>query len=273
MAKISVNDLLEAGVHFGHQTKRWNPKMKPYIFGARHGVTIFDLTKTIRQLAESCEFLRSTVADGGNVLFVGTKRQAQELVRDAAEKTGMYHMCDRWLGGTLTNNRVIMTRVKRLTELRKMQADGTIEDMPNKEASSARRELGKLERSLSGITTMRKLPDAMVVVDVERDDIAVREANRLNIPVIGIVDSNCDPDLIDFVVPGNDDAVRSLKILVSAFVAAVQEGLQLGGRREQPEPEEEEQVAAESVTLDDEEVEEEVIDETDAADKDMATEE
>ncbi len=233
MAKITVNDLLAAGVHFGHQTRRWNPKMKPYIYGARHGVTIFDLTKTMRHLAAACDFLRQTVAEGGNVLFVGTKRQAQELVRKAAEETGMYHMTYRWLGGTLTNYKVIMTRVRRLKELRQMEADGAIEKMPNKEASNARRELSKLERSLNGIADMRGLPDAMIVIDIERDDIAVREANRLGIPVAAVVDSNCDPDAIDYVIPGNDDAVRSVKVLLGAMVTAIQEGRNMGGRREE----------------------------------------
>ena len=232
MAKVTVNDLLEAGVHFGHQRKRWNPKMKPYIYGVRHGVTIFDLTVTMRQLAKACEFLRQTAADGGSILFVGTKRQAREVVREAAEQTGMFHMCDRWLGGTLTNNQVIMTRARHLTKLRQMDADGEIAKMPNKEASKARRELSKLERSLSGIVNMRKLPDAMVVVDVERDDIAVREAKRLGITVVAVVDSNCDPDLIDYVVPGNDDAVRAIRVLIDAMVTAVAEGRSQSGRDE-----------------------------------------
>jgi small subunit ribosomal protein S2 len=229
MAKISVNDLLQAGVHFGHQRRRWNPKMRPYIYGVRHGVTIFDLTTTIKHLAQACDFLRETAAAGGKVLFVGTKRQARDLVQRSAEECGMFHMCDRWLGGTLTNNRIIMSRAQHMKKLRQMEDAGEIDKMPNKEASRARRELSKLERSLSGIANMRKLPQAMVVVDIERDDIAVREARRLGIPVVAVVDSNCDPDPIDYIVPANDDAVRSLKVLLGAFVAAIQEGLNQSG--------------------------------------------
>lgn len=234
MEKITVQDMVKAGVHFGHQTKRWNPKMKPYIYGTRHGVTIFDLTVTMRNLAAACAFLRDTVADGGSVLFVGTKRQSQQVVREAAEETGMFYMSDRWLGGTLTNNEVIMRRTRYMKKLRKMEDDGEIDEMPNKEASSARRELAKLERTLSGIADMRKIPDVMVVVDIERDHIAVKEATRLGVTVVAIVDSNCDPDEVDYVVPGNDDAVRSINLLMSAFVQAVKEGRGLSGRAEEP---------------------------------------
>lgn len=224
MQKVTVQDLMEAGVHFGHQTKRWNPKMKPYVYGVRHGVTIFDLGVTIRKLAEACEFLRNIAQENGSILFVGTKRQSQGLMREAAEKTGSYHMCHRWLGGTLTNNRVVMSRVKRLNELRRMEADGDIDEMPNKEAAAARRELGKLERVLGGIADMRKLPDVLVVADIERDDIAVKEATRLDIPVVAIVDSNCNPDPVDYVIPGNDDAVRSLKVILNVLAAAILDG-------------------------------------------------
>ncbi len=234
MAKITINDLLEAGVHFGHQTKRWNPKMKPYIFGTRHGVTIFDLTVTLRSLAQACEFLRETAMNNRGILFVGTKRQSQELVREAAEQTQMFHMCDRWLGGTLTNNAVIMRRARRLVEMRRMVADGEVEKMPNKEASNLRRELRKLEQSLSGIVSMRRLPGALIVADIERDNIAVREASRLGIPVVAIVDSNCDPDLVDYVIPGNDDAVRSIKVLLSALVSAINEGRSQAVKIEEP---------------------------------------
>ena len=237
MAKITIQDMVKAGVHFGHQTKRWNPKMKPYIYGTRHGVTIFDLTVTMRRLAKACEFLRDTVAKGGNVIFVGTKRQSQEIIREAAKSTGMFFMADRWMGGTLTNNNVIMTRARYMQKLRKMEDAGEIDEMPNKEASRARRELSKLERSLIGIADMRKLPDVMVVVDIERDHIAVNEAKRLGIPVVAIVDSNCDPDEIDYIVPGNDDAVRSIQILLGAFVQAVKEGRGLSGREDIPQEE------------------------------------
>jgi len=225
--KISITDLLEAGVHFGHQTRRWNPKMKPYIYGVRHGITIFDLTKTLRLLGEACSFLRETVAEGGDVLFVGTKRQAQEAVRQAAENTGMFHMCHRWLGGTLTNHRVVLSRVNYMKKLQRMEAEGVFDRMPKKEAASLRRELSKLQRNLGGIAEMRRLPAALIVIDTRHEDIAVREANKLGIPVVGLVDSNCDPDPVEYVVPGNDDAVRSIRVIVSAFEAAVREGRQL----------------------------------------------
>ncbi len=235
MGKITVTDLLEAGVHFGHQTRRRNPKMKPYIYGARNGVTIFDLALTMRKLAEACAALRDIVADGGDVLFVGTKKQAQSVIRQAAETTGMHCVAYRWLGGLLTNNRVIASRVKRLKELRRMEEDGSMDDMPNKEASNARRELHKLDRNLGGIADMRKLPAAVVVVDIMREDIAVKEARKCGIPVIAIVDSNCDPDDIDYVVPGNDDALRSIRILMKAFLAGVTEGMAISGREVQAE--------------------------------------
>ena len=230
MARITITDLLEAGVHFGHQTKRRNPKMKPYIYGARNGITIFDLTVTMRQLAEACQFLRDTVADGGEILFVGSKRQAQETVHEAAENTQMHYMCNRWLGGTLTNRKVVMGRVQHMKKLQKMETDGDFDQLPKKEVSSMRREMEKLQRTLGGIANLRKLPDAMVVVDVDREHIAVREAGKLDIPVVALVDSNCDPDQVDYVVPGNDDALRAIKIVVDAFAAAIAEGLALQGK-------------------------------------------
>ena len=229
MATITINDLLEAGVHFGHQTKRWNPKMKPYIYGTRNGISIFDLTKSIRLLGGACEYLRDTAAGNGQILFVGSKRQAQEIIREAAERTGMSYMCDRWLGGTLTNNKVILRRVEYLRELKQKQAAGDFEKLTKKEQSSMRREMEKLQKTLGGILGLNGLPDVMVVVDVMHENIAVREANRLNIPVVAIVDSNCNPDGITKVVPGNDDALRSIKVLVEAFASAIEEGrMQLG---------------------------------------------
>jgi small subunit ribosomal protein S2 len=228
--KTAITDLLEAGVHFGHQTKRWNPKMKPYIFGTRNGITIFDLTKTMRHLAEACAFLRDTATAGGKILFVGAKRQAQEVVRGVAEKTSMFFMCDRWLGGTLTNHRVVLSRVAYLQKLRAMEEDGTMDTLPKKEVAGFRRERGKLERTLGGIVDMKKLPQAMVVVDVGREHIAVAEAKKLGIPVVGLVDSNCAPDQIDYVVPGNDDALRSIKIIMDTLCGAVIEGLNMGGK-------------------------------------------
>jgi small subunit ribosomal protein S2 len=230
--KTAITDLLEAGVHFGHQTKRWNPKMKPYIFGTRNGITIFDLTKTMRQLAEACAFLRDTASSGGKILFVGSKRQAQEVVREMAEKTGMFSMCDRWLGGTLTNHSVMLTRIGYLTKLRKMEEDGSMAALPKKEAANLRRERGKLERTLGGILGMKRQPQALVVIDVGHDHIAVREAHKLGIPVVALVDSNCSPEMVDYLIPGNDDALRSIKIIVDTLGAAVMEGLNLGGKNE-----------------------------------------
>jgi len=229
VATITINDLLEAGVHFGHQTKRWNPKMKPYIYGSRNGISIFDLTKTMPLLGAACEFLRDTAARNGKILFVGSKRQAQEIIREAAERTGMSYMCDRWLGGTLTNNKVILRRVEYLRDLKQKLAAGDFEKLTKKEQSHLRREMEKLQRTLGGILNLNGLPDVMVVVDVQHENIAVREANRLNIPVVAIVDSNCSPEGITKMVPGNDDALRSIKVLVEAFASGIEEGrMQLG---------------------------------------------
>ncbi|OGV68288.1 MAG: 30S ribosomal protein S2 [Lentisphaerae bacterium RIFOXYB12_FULL_65_16] len=237
MATIAITDLLEAGVHFGHQTKRWNPKMKPYIYGARNGINIFDLTITMRQLAEACSFLTKTVAGGGSVLFVGSKRQAQEVVREAAERTGMFFMCDRWLGGVLTNHQVITTRIQYMKKLREITAEGSTEKLTKKEMAKLRRILEKLERTLGGIAEMGRLPSIMVVVDTGREAIAVREANRLDIPVVGIVDSNSDPELIEYVVPGNDDALRAIKVVIDTLAAAIEEGRQSRSKdRNEPVP-------------------------------------
>lgn len=204
--------------------------MKPYIFGTRNGITIFDLTVTMRRLAEASNFLRDTAAAGDKVLFVGAKRQAQEIVKEIAESTGMFYMCDRWLGGTLTNNRVVLSRVGKMKSLQRMETDGVFKTMPKKEVARARREMEKLQRTLSGIADMQKLPTALVIVDVGREDIAVREAAKLGIPVVGLVDSNCDPDSVDFVIPGNDDALRAIKVIMETLRAAIMEGLRLSGR-------------------------------------------
>lgn len=238
MAATTITDLLEAGVHFGHQTKRWNPKMKPYLFGARNGISIFDLTKTIRHLADACEFVRDTVADGGTVLFVGSKRQAQETLKAAADSCGQPNMCDRWLGGTLTNFGVIHRRVQYLRELQDMQTNGGMEKMTKKEQAKLRLEYKKLNQTLGGIITMDRLPDALFVVDVLHEEIAIKEANRLGIPVVAIVDSNGNPNGVDRVIPGNDDALRSITVLTNAVVAAVAEGkAQFAKRREAAEAE------------------------------------
>jgi len=224
MAAVTITDLLEAGVHFGHQTKRWNPKMKPYLFGARNGISIFDLTKTIRHLADACEFARDTVADGGVILFVGSKRQAQETLKAAADSCGQPNMCDRWLGGTLTNFGVIHRRVQYLRDLQEMQTSGSMDKMTKKEQAKLRLEYKKLNQTLGGIINMDNLPDALFIVDVLHEEIAIKEANRLGIPVIAIVDSNGNPEGVDKVIPGNDDALRSITVLTNAMVAAVTEG-------------------------------------------------
>ena len=221
---ITVQDLLEAGVHFGHQTKRWNPKMKPFIFGARNGIHIFDLGKTMYCLNEACKFLYKSVAQGGDVLFVGTKRQAQELIQDAATRDNMHYITHRWLGGTLTNLDTIRKSIAKLGKLQKMEEDGTFDKMKKKESSRLRREMNKLERQLCGIINMKKKPAVMIVVDVVKEHIAVKEANILGIPVVGLIDSNVDPDLIAYGIPGNDDAVRSLKVVLDQLSAAIHAG-------------------------------------------------
>ena len=252
--KTTITDLLEAGVHFGHQTKRWNPKMKPYIYGTRNGITIFDLTVTMRHLASACEFLRDTVSGGGSVLFVGAKRQAQEVVREAAEQSGMFFMCDRWLGGTLTNQRAILSRVGYLKKLQAMETDGSFASLPKKEVAGLRRERQKLEQTLRGIADMKGLPAALVVVDVGREAIAVREAAKLGIPVVAIVDSNCDPSEVDFVIPGNDDALRAIKVVIDALTHAIREG---GAVRAKSAPQVAEAPAAATVGREEEAAEEE----------------
>ncbi|MCQ2403934.1 MAG: 30S ribosomal protein S2 [Lentisphaeria bacterium] len=244
MAKITITDLLEAGVHFGHQTRRWNPKMKKYIYGTRSGITIFDLGKTMKQLAAACDFLTQTAANGGQILFVGAKRQAQETVRAAAESVEMPYMCDRWLGGTLTNSKVVQTRVAAMKKLQAQSQDGTFEKMPKKQVAGLKRELAKLQTALGGIANMPKLPAAVVVIDVDREHIAVQEAIKLNIPVVALVDSNCNPDGIDYVVPGNDDALRSIKVIVSALQDAVMEGKAMAGKKKAAAKAAEEEAAA-----------------------------
>jgi small subunit ribosomal protein S2 len=220
MAKITIKDLMEAGVHFGHQTKRWNPKMKDYVFGAKNGIYIIDLTKTMRQIAEASNFLQRRVMDGGEILFVGTKRQAQEVVKEAAEKTGMFHVTERWLGGTLTNNTTIQKSVSRMLEADKIIANPEASLMKKKEISSLSRDNRKLHKNLDGIVKMKKLPSALVVVDICKEEIAVREARKLKIPVIAIVDTNADIDAVDYPIVANDDAVRSIKIIVDVLVKA-----------------------------------------------------
>lgn len=218
--KITVQDLLEAGVHFGHQLKRWNPKMKDYVYGVRNGIHIIDITKTMYQLADAARFLQSIAMNGGDILFVGTKRQAQEIVRQAAQNAGMYHISERWLGGILTNNSTIRKSINRMNSIQK-EIEDTNSRLNKKEISSLSRKLEKLHKNLDGISEMKKLPAAIVVVDICNEDIAVKEAKKLNIPIVGIVDTNGNPENVEFAIPGNDDAIRSIRILVSVLSDAV----------------------------------------------------
>ena len=223
MTVISMNYLLEAGVHFGHQKRRWNPKMKEYIYTTRDDIYIIDLAKTVKKLEEAYEALKQIAADGGKVLFVGTKKQAQEAVEEAAVRTNMYFMNERWLGGTLTNFKTIRNRIKRLEEIEKMEADGTFDLLPKKEVVNIKKEYEKLNKNLRGIREMKKAPQAMVIVDPRKEEIAIKEAHILGIPVFGIVDTNCDPDVVDYVIPGNDDAVRAVKLIIGALTNAIAE--------------------------------------------------
>lgn len=226
MSVISMKQLLEAGVHFGHQTRRWNPKMKRYIFTERNGIYIIDLQKTVKKVEEAFNVMKDIAADGGNVLFVGTKKQAQEAIKEEATRAGMYFVNQRWLGGTLTNFQTIQKRVKRLKDIERMQEDGTFEVLPKKEVVQLKKELERLEKFLGGIKDMKGLPDALFVVDPRKERIAVAEARKLNIPIIGIVDTNCDPDEIDHVIPANDDAIRAVKLLTSKMADAILEAKQ-----------------------------------------------
>ncbi|MGQ9825192.1 MAG: 30S ribosomal protein S2 [Desulfotomaculales bacterium] len=226
MAIISMKQLLEAGVHFGHQTRRWNPKMAPYIFTDRNGIYIIDLQKTVRKIEEAYNFVKELSAAGGTVLFVGTKKQAQEAIREEATRAGMFYVNQRWLGGMLTNFKTIRHRIERLLELEKMEAEGAFEALPKKEVAVLLREKEKLEKSVGGIKGMKKLPDALFVVDPRKERIAVAEARKLRIPIVAVVDTNCDPEEIDYVIPGNDDAIRAVRLLTSKIADAVLEGRQ-----------------------------------------------
>ena len=226
MAVISMKQLLEAGVHFGHQTRRWNPKMAKYIFTERNGIYIIDLQKTVRKVDEAYNFLRSVAEEGKSVLFVGTKKQAQEAVKEEALKADMYYVNERWLGGMMTNFQTIQKRISRLKQLEAMEADGTFDVLTKKEVLQLRHEMEKLEKFLGGIKDMNKLPGALFIVDPRKERIAVAEARKLNIPIVAIVDTNCDPDEIDYVIPGNDDAIRAVKLLTGRMADAVIEGRQ-----------------------------------------------
>jgi small subunit ribosomal protein S2 len=231
MPVVSMKQLLEAGVHFGHQTRRWNPKMKPYIFTERNGIYIIDLQRTVRMIDNVYAYVRDLVRDGGKLLFVGTKKQAQESIQTEAERCGMYYVNQRWLGGMLTNFKTIRNRVKRLFELEKMEEDGIFEVLPKKEVIKLRHEYEKLSKFLTGVRNMSSLPDAVFIVDPRKERIAVAEARKLGIPIIAIVDTNCDPDEIDYIIPGNDDAIRAVKLISGIIADAVLEGLE--GRQDQ----------------------------------------
>ncbi|WP_258921663.1 30S ribosomal protein S2 [Heyndrickxia coagulans] len=226
MLVISMKQLLEAGVHFGHQTRRWNPKMKKYIFTERNGIYIIDLQKTVKKVEEAYNFVKELAGNGGNILFVGTKKQAQESVKDEAERSGMFYVNHRWLGGTLTNFETIQKRIDRLKQIEKMEEDGTFDVLPKKEVVQLKKEHDRLVKFLGGIKDMRNLPDALFVIDPRKERIAVAEARKLNIPIIGIVDTNCDPDEIDYVIPANDDAIRAVKLLTSKMADAIVEAKQ-----------------------------------------------
>ncbi|SHK65494.1 30S ribosomal protein S2 [Desulforamulus aeronauticus] len=226
MAVISMKQLLEAGVHFGHQTRRWNPKMAPYIFTDRNGIYIIDLQKTVKKVEECYDFVKQNSAEGGTILFVGTKKQAQEAVKEEAERCGMYFVNQRWLGGMLTNFQTIRRRIDRLHELERMEQDGTFEVLPKKEVAQLMHEKEKLDKFLGGIKNMRRLPSALFVIDPRKERIAVAEARKLGIPIVAIVDTNCDPDEVDYVIPGNDDAIRAVKLLTNKMADAVLEGKQ-----------------------------------------------
>lgn len=226
MAVISMKQLLEAGVHFGHQTRRWNPKMKPYIFTERNGIYIIDLQKTVKRVEEAFNFVKETAANGGKILFVGTKKQAQNSVQDEAERAGMFYVNHRWLGGTLTNFETIRKRIKRLKDLEKMEEDGTFEVLPKKEVVLLNKEKDRLEKFLGGIKEMNSLPDAVYIIDPRKERIALAEAQKLEIPIVAIVDTNCDPDEVDYIIPGNDDAIRAVKLLTAKMADAVLEGHQ-----------------------------------------------
>ncbi len=226
MAVVSMKQLLEAGVHFGHQTRRWNPKMATYIYTERNGIYIIDLQKTVKKLEEAYNFVREVSANGGNILFVGTKKQAQDAIKEEAIRCGGYYVNARWLGGMLTNFRTMRTRIDRLAQLRKMEEDGTFAMLPKKEVIKHQGEIEKLEKYLGGVKEMKKIPAAMFIVDPRKERNAIAEAKKLGIPVVAIVDTNCDPDEIDYVIPGNDDAIRAIRLIAATMANAAVEGRQ-----------------------------------------------
>ncbi|MBT8212016.1 MAG: 30S ribosomal protein S2 [Acidimicrobiia bacterium] len=227
MAAVTMRQLLEAGVHFGHQTRRWDPKMQPYIFGDRNGIHIVDLRQTLERVESAHKFVRDLIADGGVILFVGTKKQAQSAIQEAAETAGMPYVNHRWLGGMLTNFSTINTRIRYMLELEQMDSSGEMEALPKKERLKLRREMGKLQAVLGGVRDLKRQPDVVFIVDVKAEHIAVKEAVRLGIPIVAVVDTNCDPDGIDFVIPGNDDAIRSAQLLAQVIAKGAKEGREL----------------------------------------------
>ncbi len=239
MSVISMKQLLEAGVHFGHQTRRWNPKMAPYIYTQRNGIHIIDLQKSVGKVDDAYEAIRNCAADGGKILFVGTKKQAQDSIKAEAERCGMYYVNERWLGGMLTNFTTIQTRIERLKKIEEMAEDGTFEKLPKKEVIGLKKEQEKLEKNLGGIKELTEIPDMIFVVDSRKERICIQEAHTLGIPLVGICDTNCDPEELDYVIPGNDDAIRAVKLIVSKMADAVIEGNQ-GADAEVSEEEEEE---------------------------------
>ena len=261
MSVISMKQLLEAGVHFGHQTRRWNPKMAPYIYTERNGIYIIDLQKTVKKIEEAYEFMREVVAEGGEVLFVGTKKQAQDAIEAEAKRCGMHYISQRWLGGTLTNFDTIKKRIDKLHELNRMEEDGTMNSYPKKEIIKLKAERDKLEKFLGGIKNMTRIPDLLFIIDPKKEKIAIQEAHILGIPTIAVIDTNCDPDEIDFPIPGNDDAIRAVKLLTETLANAVIEGKQgevpmVEAEENVAETEESTEEVMESVEMEDVEVSE-----------------
>ncbi len=235
MVQVTMRQMLEAGLHFGHQTRRWNPKMKPYIYGPRNGIYIVNLDITMKMFRKAYAYLADVVADNGNVLFVGTKRQAQGIIREEAERCGMFFVNHRWLGGMLTNFQTIRNSIERLKKIEAMQEDGSINRFPKKEILMMEKERVKLDRNIGGIKNMRSLPDVLFVIDPNTESIAVSEANKLGIPVVALTDTNCDPDGVDYLIPGNDDAIRAIKLITAMMAEAVQEGKERRGEEVEPE--------------------------------------
>lgn len=244
MASVAMRELLEAGVHFGHHTRRWNPKMRRYIYGSRNGVYILDLHQTVQRFEEAASFLRQLAENSRTVLFVGTKKQAQDAIRTAAKRSGNFYVCERWLGGMLTNFPTIQGRIQRLKELERWSSDGTLERFTKKEQLRLLEEKGKLDRFLGGIKDMRSLPDALFVIDIKKEHLAVAEARRLGIPIVAVVDTNCDPELVDYVIPGNDDAIRAIRLMASRAADAI---VEVTGEQWAPEEESVEAVDQETM--------------------------